>query len=305
MTGVKVGFAGFPFSRFTEREVLERVAGGLKGRGLNAVELSFSRCRLYVKSGSQGLMYPSIVQAEEARVAFEGMMVGVHAPYTLVISSPSPKRRRLAKAHFTVSFRLGDVLLANHLTFHCGPAGIDAEKHVREFLKDIMKVREEHGYVAMPAPEVAGKKGSYAGFEALVRVAGEAGCLICWDVAHDYARGGLVTTKEGILKRLELLDDNIRVKGYRIPVHLSGVVVTRRGERKHASLEGGGVPWMFLLSVLREQNYLERLVLLCESRSGEGFEGRLDEAARILEFLEKGEEVASYRDKTRIDGFFT
>jgi len=301
---VMVGFAGFPFTRFTEREALEEAANGLRERGLSAVELSFSRCRLYVNPKSQGLMYPSLAQAEEAKMAFEGIMIGVHAPYTLVISSPSSKRRRLAKAHFTMNFKLGEALLANHLTFHCGPAGENAEEHVKEFLREIMKVREEHGYVTMPAPEVAGKKGSFASFETTVRIAGEVGCLICWDIAHDYARGGLITTRDGILRRLELLDDHIQLKGYRMPVHISGVVATRRGEKKHVPLARGGVPWMFFLSVLREQNYLGKVILLCEAKVSGGVRGRLDEAASILKFLQSDKKVESYRDKTKIDGFF-
>lgn len=304
MSEVFVGFAGFPFTRFTEVKAIEKIAGELRSRGLNSIELSFSQCKLFVKPGGQGLVYPSLTQAKSARAVLEGVMIGLHAPYTLVVSSPSSKMRKLAKAHFTVNFKLGDVLLANHLTFHCGPASKNAEERVKEFLKEIMKVREEHGYTTMPAPEVAGKRGNFAGFDVIVKVAGEVGCLICWDIAHDYALGGLLTTREGILKRLELLDDNVKVKGHRIPVHLSGVVATRRGEKKHVSLEEGGVPWMFLLSVLREQNYLGKVALFCESKSGRGVEGRLDEAARILSFLKSGESVTAYRDKTRIDGFF-
>ncbi len=304
MLNVAAGFAGFPFTRFTDRETLEKVASGLRGRGLNAIELSFSKCRLYVNSKSQGLMYPSLAQAEEAKVIFEGTTIGIHAPYTLVISSSSSKTRRLAKAHFTMNFKLGKVLLANHLTFHCGPTRKDAESNVKDFLKEIMKVREEQGYVTMPAPEVAGKKGSFAGFETIVRVAGEVGCLICWDIAHDYARGGLITMKEGILRRLELLDDHIQMKGHRVPIHISGVVATKRGEKKHAPLMMGGVPWTFFLSVLREQNYLGKVILLCESKTDGGIKGRLEEAESIIRFLQSNEEVSSYGDKTRIDGFF-
>ncbi|MEM4675364.1 MAG: hypothetical protein QXM12_03650, partial [Nitrososphaerota archaeon] len=153
MSEVLVGFAGFPFTRFTEIEEIGKIAGELRSRGLSSIELSFSRCKLFVKPGGQGLIYPSVMQAKDAKALLGGVMVGLHAPYTLVVSSPSPKRRKLAKAHFTINFKLGDALLANHLTFHCGPAVKNAEEHVKEFLKEIMKVREEHGYTVMPAPE--------------------------------------------------------------------------------------------------------------------------------------------------------
>jgi len=300
-----VGVAGYPFTRFTEKASLETLSKCLRNSGLTVVELSFSKCRLYVKPGSQEVTYPSVNQVKAVRDLFEGLLVGLHAPYTVVLTSGNRKRERLSKAHFTVCFKLGNLLSANHLTFHCGPIRKQAEERVKNFLRNVMKEKEEEGYVTMPAPEVAGKKGNFAGFETLVKLAGEVGCLFCWDVAHDYARGGLVTLKEGILRRLELIDAYIDLSKYKLPIHLSGIVVTRRGEKEHTALKSGGVPWKLFLSVLREQRYLHKVAIFCEARVEGGIEGRIQEALKILDFLRGDLTIVRYNDKSKIDGFFT
>jgi endonuclease IV len=154
----------------------------------------------------------------------------------------------------------------------------------------MVKIQNEE-IKAVPAPEVAGKIAGFGSFKEICEVAGEAGCLFCWDFAHDFARGGDVTSEAGILRRLELIEEAIDLSRWRLPVHLSGIVANRRGEVRHAPLNGGSnVPWKLFLSVLREQRFLDKVSIVCESKSDEhnGLDFRLDQALLIKEFIDSG-----------------
>jgi endonuclease IV len=157
---------------------------------------------------------------------------------------------------------------------------------------------EDEGITAVPAPEVAGKVVGFGSFEETCEVAGDAGCLFCWDFAHDFARGGNVTTEAGILRRLELIEKHIDLARWRLPVHLSGIVANRRGEVQHAPLdEGSKVPWQLFLSVLREQKFLDKVSIVCESKSASenGLDFRVAQALKLKTFIDSGRIEKEYQ----------
>ncbi|MEM3586345.1 MAG: TIM barrel protein, partial [Candidatus Jordarchaeaceae archaeon] len=284
-----LGFPAFHLSVYTGTEKVSDIIKRFHENGFNALEILFLGNVLYVPKGSSAPLYPSVEQTEIVSEKLRGLLVSVHAPYVISLTTSNPKRIRNTKAHFTINLKLGDILGATHITFHCGSMKArDGEKRVKNLLKEIMKVREDRGFKSMLAPEVAGKVKSFADFDTLIRVAGEIGCLICWDIAHDFARGGMVTTEAGLLRRLELLEDNIDLKKYRVPVHISGIISTRRGEKAHTALDDkqNQLPWRFILFFLKEQNFLEKITIICESKNEkDSIEERISETQKIKQYL--------------------
>ena len=147
-----------------------------------------------------------------------------------------------------------------------------------------------------------GRYNSFADFFTLVDIAHEVGILITWDISHDFARGGNVTSEDGILKRLERLDDAFSLsETNRLPIHFSGMVVGKAGEKHHTLLgKGNGVPWELVLSVLKEQKFLSKVNLICESKvpKGEKMKGNaISDALKAKKFLESDKIVKTYVGK--------
>jgi deoxyribonuclease-4 len=302
-----LGFPAFHLSVFTGAEKVFDIVNKFHENGFNALEILFLGNVLYAPKGSSAPLYPSVEQTETISEKLRDLQVSIHAPYIISLTTANPKRIRNTKAHFSINLKLGDILGATHITFHCGSMKTrDGEKRVKDLLKEIMKVREDRGFKAMLAPEVAGKVKSFADFDTLIRVAGENGCLICWDIAHDFARGGMVTTEAGLLRRLELIESNIDLKKYRVPIHISGIISTRRGEKSHTTLddEQNQLPWRFILSFLKEQKFLEKLTIICESKNEkDSIEERINETKKIKNHLLSNQTPEYKRTKSRLDTF--
>ncbi len=306
---IRVG-CSYPFSRFApNRTQFENAITEFKSSGLNTIELLFLGCVLGIPKPGPLLYYPTVDQSTSTSKLLSGFSVSIHGPYTISLTTTKKRQKQTTKAHFTMNLKLGHAIGATHLTFHAGSRKLQGEgKLVKEFLKEIVEEKEKKDYKLRLAPEVAGKLRSFAGFRQIVELAHECGTLLCWDFSHDFARGGEVTTEAGILRRLELIDDNIDLKEDRLPIHLSGIVGGRWGEVSHTFLDrGSGVPWRLFLTVLREQGWLERMQIVCESKGKRtsGIEGRIKDALKIKKFIESGESVKEYQpSKSRLDAHF-
>lgn len=305
-----VGLPLFQFSTLTRQSVIEHRVDLIHTLGLNAVEIHFIGVRLGALGG-QTPHYPLSSRASKVREILAPFSVSIHSPYEMSITVSGKKQIANTKAHFTHNFRLGDLLGATHFTFHPGSLGHTCRQvQAKTLLQSIMEAAEARGFRCLPAPEVAGKVRGYGDFFQLVDLAAECGTLICWDVAHDFARGGDVTHEEGILRRLDHLEARLDLHGRRLPLHLSGIVANRYGEVRHTPLEqGDGVPWKLVLSVLKEQGWASRISIICESRTSEtswvGEHPSITDAQKILEFLKGPRVDKSYETSTpRLTDFF-
>ncbi len=243
--------------------------------------------------------YPSQQRAKSIGEKLQEFNLSIHGPYVISLTTTEKSQLRNSRAHLTICLRLGDAVGATHVTFHPGTrrAGKGVQLRVQKRLEEIMNKCTGEGWRVVPAPEVAGKVAGFGSFEETVSVAGAAGCLFCWDFAHDFARGGDVTSEAGILRRLELIENHIDLTHRRLPVHLSGIIANRRGEVQHAPLDGGSrVPWKLFLSVLREQQFLDKVTIICESKSTErdDYLWRVEEALKIKLFIERGKSEKEY-----------
>ena len=304
-----VGFAAFPLNTFTSDTAIRQVTTILRAEQLKTAELlCLSNVLGRPRGGLPG--YPSQERAADIGKQMQEFHVSVHGPYVISLTTTEKSKLRTSRAHMTRCLHIADAVGATHVTFHAGSrqGGTAVKARVKERLQQIMAKAEDEGINAVPAPEVAGKIAGFGNFEDTCKVASEAGCLFCWDFAHDFARGGDVTTESGILRRLELIEQNIDLSRWRLPVHLSGIVAGRRGEIRHAPLEGGSkVPWKLFLSILREQGFLDKVSIVCESKSEEenGLDFRVKEALLLKSFIESGQIVKDYQStRSSLSQFF-
>lgn len=294
-----IGMAAFQFSTFTSDAVVELAATALRKHGLRAAELL---CLANVLGSRRhgAPSYPSKERATRIGKQMEDFQLSIHGPYVISLTTKDPKKLRNSRAHLTRCLRLADAVGASHVTFHAGSrrGGQVVRERVQQRLQEVMTKCEKENITAVPAPEVAGKIASFGDFEEVCTVAGNAGCLFCWDVAHDFARGGDVISEAGLLRRLELVEKHIDLSRWRLPVHISGILAGRRGEIRHTPLDKGSkVPWRLFLSVLREQRFLDKVVIICESKATkrDGFDFRIAEALKLKAFVDSGRIEKLYR----------
>jgi endonuclease IV len=305
--GVSLGF-----SRFRSLKDTLAKLESIKKANLNSVEFGLLNCTIGRSTIPGTLPFPTEKQTQSVFENFppDKYYLSTHGPYRITATSEEPSKLKFAKSNLSATLRVTDGVGGHHVTFHAGSFKRKHNNdHVKTVLKDWEKWRQEKGYKALLAPEVGGKYNSFADFFTLADIAEEVGILLTWDVSHDFARGGNVTSEEGILKRLERLDDAFTLtENNRLPMHFSGMVVGKAGEKHHTLLgKGNGVPWELVLSVLKEQNFLTKVNLICESKvpKGEKIKGNaITDAVKAREFLESGKIVKKYVGKPSSLNFY-
>lgn len=302
-------------SRFISQEQAQKKLDQLKAANLNSVEFGLLNCSLGKSMIPGTIPYPAENQSKAISELFppEQFYLSVHAPYRISATSEEESKLRFSKANLSATLKVADWLHCSHVTFHAG--SFKGKKHDYSHVKNVLKNweewRSEKGYKAKLAPEVGGKYNSFADFFTLVEVASEIdNCLFTWDISHDFARGGNVTTEEGVLKRLELLDSFDLSSTNRLPMHFSGMVVGKAGEKHHTLLgKGSGVPWELVFSILREQKYLSKVNLICESKVPKGVKlkgNAISDAIKVRDFLNSKKVVKKYRGRPgNLDYYFS
>lgn len=285
-----------------------------KKNRINAIEFGLLNCVLGRSNIPGTVPYPSEKQVKAMLeiLSPKEFYLSIHGPYRISATTEEPKKLQYSKSNLSKSLLIADWLGAHHVTFHAGSFKRKHNNaHVQKVLSEWEEWRQHKVYNAKMAPEVGGKYNSFADFFTLVEIASTIdNCLITWDISHDFARGGNITREDGILKRLDLLDQTFDLNANkRLPMHFSGMEVGKAGEKQHTLLDHGtGVPWKLVFSVLKEQNYLDKVSLICESKvpKYEKIRGdSLTDVVRAREFLESDELVKIYKGKPgHIDYYF-
>ncbi len=308
--GISLGF-----SRFLSQDKALGKINQIKGAGLNSVEFGLLNCAIGRTNIPGIIPFPTEHQSKSILDLFgdKDYYFSVHAPYRISATTEEETKLKYSKSNLSATLKVTDWLHGHHVTFHAGSfKKKHNNKHVANVLNSWEEWRQEKGYRAKLAPEVGGKYNSFADFFTLVEItSGIENCLMTWDISHDFARGGNILDESGILKRLEKLDEGYDLNSSnRLPMHFSGMVVGKTGEKHHTLLgKGNGVPWELVLSVLKEQNYLEKVNLVCESKvpKGEKFKGdAVSDALKAREFLESNRVVKQYKGKPgNLDYYFS
>ncbi|MFX0211087.1 MAG: TIM barrel protein [Candidatus Hodarchaeota archaeon] len=303
------------YSRFLSQKKASAKFQEIKKIKINAIEFGLLNCVLGKSKIPGTVPYPSEKQVKAATeiIPPDLYYLSIHAPYRISATSEDPKKIQYSKSNISKSLLVADWFGAHHVTFHGGSFKRKHNNaHVQRVLEDWEAWRQHKGYNANMAPEVGGQYNSFADFFTLVEIAGTIdNCLITWDISHDFARGGNITTEDGVLNRLSLLDQTFDLNtDNRLPLHFSGMVVGKAGEQHHTLLDHGtGVPWKLVFSVLKEQKYLDKVSLICESKvpKDEKIVGNsLSDAIRARDFLESDALEKTYKGKPgHLDYYFS
>ncbi|PWI47626.1 hypothetical protein CEE45_10695 [Candidatus Heimdallarchaeota archaeon B3_Heim] len=303
------------FSRFLSQEKALTKIEEIEKVKLNAVEFGLLNCAIG-QAGFSGIVpFPTEKQAKSILKLFgkNNYYFSVHAPYRISATTEEKSKLKYSKSNLSATLKVTDWLGGHHVTFHAGSfKKKHNNKHVDKVLRSWEKWRQDKGYNAILAPEVGGKYNSFADFFTLVEITGGIdNCLMTWDISHDFARGGKIIDEKGILTRLEKLDEAFDLNpSNRLPMHFSGMVVGKTGEKHHTLLgKGNGVPWELVLSVLKEQNFLSKVNLICESKvpKGEKMSGNaISDTLKARRFLESDQIVKKYKGKPgNLNYYFT
>ena len=305
----------FGISRFLSQKNISSIIDKINQSGLNSLELGLLNCAIGRAVVPGTVPFPTENQVLAVKEVFSPNQnyLSVHAPYRISATSEETSKLKFSKANLSATLKIADMLEGHHVTFHAGSfKKKHNNEHVKNVLKDWEKARKEKGFIAILAPEVGGKYNSFADFFTLVEIASEIDqLLITWDISHDFARGGNITSESGILQRLEALDSSGFQLGpeNRLPMHFSGMVVGKTGEKHHTLLgKGNGVPWELVFSVLKEQNYISKVNIVCESKvpKGEKMTGNtITDAIKAKEFIMSDKIVKEYTGKPgNLDYYF-
>lgn len=259
---------------------------------LSCIEFGMQRCSLNWTKRRPGAPYPSEEFSGKIASRLEelGISASIHAPYSIVVTSNEPGKTQFAKATMTATARVACLIGATHITFHCGSRGMGRMglERAKIVLIEMLEARNQRNQKIEYSPEVAGKLNSLGSFHEILELAEYCGTLFTWDIAHDFARGASVTSFKELLSRLDQIESRLDFSSKRrFPIHISGIVGGKRGEKYHVPLgEGDGVPWELFLTVLKQTGFLNKCSIICESQKRDTLSkwSRITDAKKIRGF---------------------
>lgn len=260
--------AAFRFGTVGAPRSTPRNPGGSVGAVQRLAELGLRAFELgWVQSVRVG---EETCRAIRQAAADAGVSVSIHAPYYINLNAskdewPRSRQRLMDSAHF------GYLAGASDIVFHPGsyfrqPREQVLETAIRRLRQCVDELRAHDNPVVL-RPETMGKSGMIGSLEDVILMAREIrGVEPCLDFAHLHARAG-----DGSLNSyaewIDLLQTYRKALGAgalrRLHCHLSGIVYSPRGERRHVPLAEADLDLHGLLRALRDAGCSGRI--LCES----------------------------------------
>lgn len=285
----------------SHKQVLAQI-DSVHSNELNCIEFGMQRSSLNWSKGRPGAPYPSEEFAKKIANRLEelGVSSSIHAPYSIVVTSDEPGKTQFAKATMTATARVACLIGATHITFHCGSRGMGRRglERAKIIFMEMLEARDHRNHKIEYSPEVAGKINSLGSFHEILELAEYCGTFLTWDIAHDFARGARVTSFKELISRLDQIESRLDFSSKRrFPIHISGIVGGKRGEKYHVPLgEGDGVPWELFLTVLKQTGFLNKCSIICESQKRDDSSNwsRLTDAKKIREFCLSKEAVTKW-----------
>lgn len=236
----------------------------LKKMGLSAYEYQCTR-GVNIKESTARLLG---VEAEQ-----NGIILSIHAPYYISLSTPEPDKQKKTKEHLLKTMYAAKWMGAKRVVFHPGGTyGIErgeALARAVDLLSEIIFDFEREGLNdILLAPETMGKAGQLGSLHEIIELCKVGSCVIpTIDFAHLHAlEGGSFIARENFAFVLDLLAEKLPSQVVQnLHIHFSPIEYTKKGEKKHRNLldEGFGPPFEPLAELIVERNISPTII--CES----------------------------------------
>ena len=133
--------------------------------------------------------------------------MSVHAPYYINLASKEKAKLDASKKRILQSCERAHHLGASPVVFHAGfyqgRKEDEVFKIIKEAIVNMKKAIKAKRWKVKLAPETTGKPSQFAGLDTLLKLKRQAGCDICVDFAHLYARNNGKIDYNGIFRKLK------------------------------------------------------------------------------------------------------
>jgi len=209
-------------------------------------------------------------QAQMTRLAAEkhNIKLSAHAPYYINLNSKDGKKEEASVARILASARAASASGADRVVFHAAfmldadPEDVyyKVKKHLQE-IRAIMK-SESLSHVEL-RPELTGKLSQFGNLDELIRLSRDVeGVLPCVDFSHYYARyAGHYNSYDNFCDVLERVGDELGDAALKnMHIHLSGIEITAKGEKRHVQAEESRFNYLDVLEALKSFGVAGRVI---------------------------------------------
>ncbi|MFC1692494.1 TIM barrel protein [Candidatus Latescibacterota bacterium] len=252
------GTAGIPCST-DPRDTITAVKR-LRELDLDAMEIEYVRGSFPTETRARSL---SLAAVENK------IRLTAHGPYYINLNAEDPKKRIASRERVLNTAYYGWLSGAESITFHAGfyldrnPS--DVYKHIKGELADIVLSIRKRGIDLDVRPELTGKPSQFGSLEEIINISNDIeGIEPCIDWSHLYARTHAYNTAVEFQSAIDAVRKNLGEDSLkRFHMHISGIEVGSKGEKKHKRLNESDFNYRDLLMVLKDNEICG--FIICES----------------------------------------
>lgn len=258
MESLLFGTGGTPHSSAAPSTIygIERIAE----LGLGCMELEFV----------QGVKMGKATALQVAGAAkLRGVKLTAHGPYYINLNAREPEKIKASQERILQTARIGSACGADSITFHAAfYMGSDPEQvynTVKKHLAEILEQLKNEGIRIWIRPETMGKSSQFGTLEEILALSKEFdGVAPAIDFAHLHARTGRMNSYPEFVSVFRKVEEKLGRDGLdNMHIHVSGIVYTSQGERKHINLKESDFHYIEFLHALKQYN--AKGVVICES----------------------------------------
>ncbi len=193
----------------------------------------------------------------------------VHGSYFINLCAEDPDKLEASKQRIIQALAMaqiaGAVSVCVHPAFYQTKTPHQALESVRRATDDIMKWKQKLFPNVNLAYETMGKHSQFGTLEEVLTVSREFDIYPCVDISHMYARanGGMSTPGEWKML-FDTYEEYLGKKSLNaMHLHLSGILFSDKGEKKHIPLEECPFDWRGYIGILKKRK--AGGILVCES----------------------------------------
>lgn len=228
--------------------------------GINAMEME------WVQSTPKNPDHVAEVAATAVRCDFQ---LTVHGSYFINLCADDREKLEASKQRIILALSMaqiaGALSVCVHPAFYQGKSSAQAIESVRHATDDILKFKQKLFPDVNLAYETMGKQTQFGTLEELLIISKEFDLYPCIDISHMYARAnGRMSSIQEWKELFDTYEEYLGKKSLQaMHLHMSGIVFSEKGEKKHIPLEECPFDWRSYVKLLKERKVGG--ILVCES----------------------------------------